>query len=71
MNKSNKRKITKTISCLRISFKTITVFKMGSIINLKKRMVDQFKIFQEMGTHRINNNKMRVLRIIIKCKWPI
>ncbi len=55
MTKFNKHKITKTISYQKISFKMITVFKMESIINSKKRMVDQFKIFQETETHRINN----------------
>ena len=56
MNKFNKHKIIKTISCRMISFKMTTVFKMGSTINLKKRKEDQSKIFQEMGFNRINNN---------------
>lgn len=55
MTKFNRHKITKTILRLKINFKMITVFKMESIINSKKRMVDQYKIFQEMETHRINN----------------
>ena len=56
MSQFNKHIITKTILCQKINFKTKTIFKMESITNLKKRTVDQYKIFQEMETHRINNN---------------